>query len=141
MAMEATSSVNSSYHITDTINQISNKGEKPIIEKAQAEDTVQNKNQMNKEKEQNVLPESESSLPGKKDQEAQLKAVIEKANLEMKQLNRGLEFSYHEDLHRVSVKVYDKDTKEVIKEIPSDEMLDLLKKLKEMSGAIIDQRG
>lgn len=50
------------------------------------------------------------------------------------------EFSYHEATHRVSIKVVDKDTEEVIKEIPPEESLEMLEKMWEMAGLLVDER-
>lgn len=50
------------------------------------------------------------------------------------------EFSYHEATHRVSIKIIDKDTNEVVKEIPPEKSLEMLQKMWEMAGILVDER-
>jgi flagellar protein FlaG len=50
------------------------------------------------------------------------------------------EFSYHEETKRVSIKVFDKDTEEVIREIPPEEALEMVEKMWELAGLLIDER-
>ena len=66
------------------------------------------RNQNDLEKEQNDQRKSDD----------QIKDAITKANNKMKVHKTKCEFSYHEETKRVSIKVMDKDTEEVIREIP-----------------------
>jgi len=52
-----------------------------------------------------------------------------------------LNFSVHEASGQTIVRVIDETTGEVIREIPSSEMLNLAAKLDEMIGLIFDQKG
>ena len=71
----------------------------------------------------------------------QLKSAVDSANQKLKMNHRtGCEFSYHEETKRVSIKVVDQDTKEVIREIPPEESLDMLQKLLELAGVLVDER-
>lgn len=65
--------------------------------------------------------------------------AVDKANDQMKKAATKCEFSYHEGTDRVSIKVYDKDTDEVIREIPPEESLDMLEKLWEIAGLFVDE--
>lgn len=71
----------------------------------------------------------------------QLKSAVDSANQKLKMNHRtGCEFSYHEETKRISIKVVDQDTKEVIREIPPEESLDMLQKLWELAGVLVDER-
>ncbi|MBE5967373.1 MAG: flagellar protein FlaG [Lachnospiraceae bacterium] len=72
--------------------------------------------------------------------EEQLKNAIDKANNQMKPHRTRFEFAYHEETKRVSIKVFDKDTSEVIREIPPEQALDMLEKLWEIAGFLVDER-
>lgn len=85
------------------------------------------------DKEQNDKKNSDS-------QEQHIKNAISRANSKMKSHRTGLEFSYHEDTGRVSIKVYDKNTDEIIREIPPEETLDMLKKMWELEGLLVDEK-
>lgn len=49
-------------------------------------------------------------------------------------------FMYHEGLERYYVTVVNKDTEEVVKEIPPRKLLDAFYEMKKMLGMIIDEK-
>lgn len=80
---------------------------------------------------------------GRKDSsvtEQQIKNAITRANNKMKYHRTKCEFSYHEETKRVSIKVMDKDTEEVIREIPPEETLEMIERMWELAGLLIDER-
>ena len=54
--------------------------------------------------------------------------------------NEEAVFGIHEDTNRVTIKIIDKDTKEVIKEFPPEKTLDMIAKVWEMAGIMVDER-
>jgi flagellar protein FlaG len=63
------------------------------------------------------------------------------ASLEMlQQKNTHLDFSVHEKTDRIMVRITDQDTGDVIREIPSEEFLNLAAKLQEMVGLMFDMK-
>lgn len=66
---------------------------------------------------------------------------IEKSNGDFKVLNTNLSFSIHEKTKQISVKIINSDTKEVIKEIPSEKILDMVAAMLERTGLFMDKRG
>ena len=63
----------------------------------------------------------------------------------VEQINRksaGMEaiFGYHEGTNRVMIKIVDKDTKEVKKEYPAEKTLDMIQKVWEMAGLMVDEK-
>jgi flagellar protein FlaG len=52
----------------------------------------------------------------------------------------GLHFSVHETTGRTVVRVVDKETEKLIREIPPEEFLNLAAKLEEMIGIIFDKK-
>lgn len=66
--------------------------------------------------------------------------AIEKANKVIFSSNRVLEFSIHEKTKEIMVKVVDSETKEIIREIPPEKILDMVAKLWEMAGILVDER-
>lgn len=73
-------------------------------------------------------------------QNEQLKEAIEKINMDKRFRQTGCEFTYHEDCNRISIKLFDVETKEVIREFPSEDTIAMLDKLNEIAGLIIDER-
>ena len=65
--------------------------------------------------------------------------ALEKLNSTVKHYNQDLRFEYHEEAERMMVKVVDMKTQEVIKEAPPEEIIEMVAKIKEMVGMIIDE--
>jgi flagellar protein FlaG len=66
--------------------------------------------------------------------------LIERANKALSGGNRSFEFSIHEGTQQIMVKVIDNDTKEIIREIPNEKILDMVSKMWEMAGIFVDER-
>ena len=69
---------------------------------------------------------------------AKLKKAIERMNEQLP--NSEAKFGIHEATNRVMIKLVDKDTQEVIKEIPPEKTLDMLAKSMEIAGVLLDQK-
>jgi len=54
--------------------------------------------------------------------------------------NTVAEFSYNEPTKRIAIKIKDKETNEVIKEIPSEKALEMLAKAWELAGIMVDEK-
>ena len=67
---------------------------------------------------------------------------IKKAVSEINRAAMGTEavFGIHEATNRVTIKIVDKNTKEVIKELPPEKTLDLIAKAWEMAGILVDEK-
>ena len=70
----------------------------------------------------------------------EIRSAITSANKRAHFGNTSAEFSYHEKTKRISVKIFDKDTNEVIREIPPEETLDMIAKMYELAGIMIDEK-
>lgn len=57
----------------------------------------------------------------------------------MSKLNCDLEFQYHKEVDVMSVRMVDKETKEVIKEYPPEDMIEGMIKAREWLGAFLDK--
>lgn len=69
----------------------------------------------------------------------------EKIKKAVEQLNKNLShssaiFGIHEATNRVTIKIVDKDTKEVIKELPPEKTLDMIAKVWEIAGILVDEK-
>lgn len=72
-------------------------------------------------------------------------AANEKIKKAVEQLNKNLPnseaiFGIHDKTNRVTIKIVDKDTKEVIKEFPPEKTLDMIAKVWEMAGILVDEK-
>lgn len=68
----------------------------------------------------------------------QIKQAVEKLNKSM--TNSEAVFGIHEATQRVTIKIVDKESKEVIKELPPEKTLDMIAKVWEMAGILVDER-
>ena len=67
-------------------------------------------------------------------------ALIERANKAINGANKSFVYAIHEATNQIMVKVIDKDTNEVIREIPSEKILDMVAKMWELNGLFVDER-
>lgn len=90
-----------------------------VAPKAKDEDVV---------KQENVVKEKETSLKDVAD----ISKIVNN--------NTIAEFSYNEPTKRIAIKIKDKETNEVIKEIPSEKALEMLAKAWELAGIMVDEK-
>ena len=69
----------------------------------------------------------------------ELNELMSRINELMSRINCNLEFSYHKEVNVMSVKMIDKATNEVIKELPPEEMIDNMIQAKDWIGAFLDK--
>ncbi|MDE7354036.1 MAG: flagellar protein FlaG [Acetatifactor sp.] len=76
-----------------------------------------------------------------KDQQAthdQIRKAVEQLNKNLG--NSEAVFGIHEDTNRVTIKIVDKTTKEVIRELPPEKTLDMIAKVWDLAGILIDEK-
>ena len=88
----------------------------------------------------NLGNKSVSENKSKDNTENHLKSVISMTFEMIHWTNTRCEFQYHEITKRVSIKVIDKETDEIIREIPPEESLEMVEKMWELAGLIVDER-
>ena len=71
-------------------------------------------------------------------QAAQIRKAIEEIN--KKANSSEAVWGVHEGTNRVTIKLVDKETREVIKEFPPDKTLDMISKVWEMAGLMVDEK-
>lgn len=81
---------------------------------------------------------AESSASARKDNK-RLQEAVEKLKKNMNNNTEAI-FGIHEGTNRIMIKIVDKDTKDVIKEFPPEETLDMIQKVWEMAGILVDEK-
>jgi flagellar protein FlaG len=87
-----------------------------------------------------------SQEAGAKEQQAQqaqqsqesIKKMVDQLNKKMS--NSEAIFGIHEGTNRITIKIVDKETKEVLKEYPPEKTLDMIAKVWEMAGILVDEK-
>ena len=67
-----------------------------------------------------------------------IRKAVENINKNLK--NSEAIFGIHEKTNRVTIKLVDKETKEVIKELPPEKTLDMIAKAWELAGLLVDEK-
>ena len=73
----------------------------------------------------------------------QKRETIKKSVAEInKNINKHTEakFDVHEETKRITIKIVDKDTQEVIREVPPEKTLDMIAKVWELAGLLVDEK-
>lgn len=68
----------------------------------------------------------------------QIKKAVE--NINKNSMNTEAVFGIHDGTNRVTIKIVDKETKKVIKEFPPEKTLDMIEKVWEMAGLMVDEK-
>ena len=92
--------------------------------------------------ESTLVSEEEKQAPidsGEAMKKNSMKRAVEEINRKSK--SSEVIFGIHDGTNRVTIKVVDKGTKEVIREFPPEETLDMIAKVWELAGIMIDERG
>lgn len=92
-----------------------------------------------------VTPTAQSDTDSKGDGENPKEPSDKQIQDAIKSINKhanGTEavFGIHEKTNRVTIKIVDKKTKEVIKEVPPEKTLDLIAKAWELAGIMVDEK-
>jgi flagellar protein FlaG len=80
------------------------------------------------------------TMDGVEPTKAELKTAVDKLNQSMTAAFQDLEFSVDEDTKQTVVKLIDRNTLEVLRQMPSKEALDMAKSFDKAMGKLIDQR-
>jgi len=79
------------------------------------------------------------AAPAQKANKEELKAAVKSVREYVQPFNSNLEFSINDETDQVVVKIIDTATKEVIRQIPSEEMLAIAKALDSLIGLFVKQ--
>lgn len=86
------------------------------------------------------LKAGEKSVENVEEMRKRLEKAMDTANKAMEPFDRRLNFSIHQGTGRSLVKVINTKTDEVIREIPSSKLLDMVSKMQDLMGLIVDER-
>lgn len=69
-----------------------------------------------------------------------IQKLVDEAQSVLQQANGQLTFKMHEGTGRILVQLVEKETKEVLREIPPEKMLDVIAGIWEWSGIVVDRK-
>ena len=85
-----------------------------------------------------VITPAQNGAQNAQQQNEQIRKAVEQINKKME--NSSAVFGYHEATNRITIKIVDKETKEVIKEFPPEKTLDMIAKAWELAGILVDEK-
>ena len=146
MYVEAVAGKNAYDHTTQaSASAVSTKNtqaakELPTDRKAESTDGDFKKNIL--EKDEAAMMEPKTDETGKDEKSSQENEKLRKVMEEMAATLPHSEpkFGIHEKTNRITIKLVDRTTQEVIKEIPPEKNLDLLAKRMELAGVLVDEK-
>lgn len=145
MALESISAAGNSIAYTDVVKNV-NKAPQTQGKVAEGQETAKKTETYTQPVKTNGTVSTETktaAVEGQKKDEAvssKIKDAVDKVNQKIVPSKTRCEFSYHEDTNRISIKVIDQSTNETIKEIPAEETLDMLSKIWEFAGLMVDEK-
>ena len=90
--------------------------------------------------EQNVQAKELEKKQKETPEVAEIKELAETLNDYMDDLQTNLGFSIHEELnHQVIVEIKNRETDELIKQIPSEELVEIRERMAELTGLLLDK--
>ena len=85
-----------------------------------------------------ITPAAKGNEQNSQQQNEQIRKAVEQINKKMG--NSEAVFGIHDETNRVTIKIVDKKTKEVIKELPPEKTLDMIAKAWELAGILVDEK-
>jgi len=92
------------------------------------------------EKPKDLAPTPETQKSVREIQEEDVKKAVDDVQKFVSTKNQDILFSIDEDLGKTVVKVVDRGTKELIRQFPSEEMLQIAKALDKIQGLLVKQQ-
>lgn len=80
----------------------------------------------------------EEKKQGQEKQDGQIRKAVEDINKNNQQTEAI--FGIHEGTNRVTIKIVDKQSRKVVKEYPPEKTLDMIEKVWEMAGLMVDEK-
>ncbi len=112
---------------------------KIVQEGAPSKEEQNDRNQDPSKQGANAMENIQEGLGNSKTASDEIKKAVDKINEKMISHSEAI-FGIHDKTNRVTIKIVDKETKEVIKELPPEKTLDMLARVWEMAGILVDEK-
>ena len=122
----ASTAASSQIKVENAISATEAKGENKFNDRKQGE---------NPKDEDKAAVQTDGEIPTDK-----IKSAVDDINKRLSMRHTNCSFKYHEKTNRISITVKDSDTDEVIREIPPEKALDMLAKVWELAGLMVDEK-
>ena len=131
-----TNGVSNNYNRVDcTVEKVA----KSTTNKNSSESKVKNTDNIDLQKASDATNMTTTKL-AENERNRKIKDAMEQANQKARFKKTACEFAYDDVTHRISITVKDKATDEVLKQIPAEETLEMIAKLWEQAGILVDEK-
>ena len=131
-----TNGVSNNYNRVDcTVEKVA----KSTTNKNSSESKVKNTDNIDFQKASDATNMTTTKL-AENERNRKIKDAMEQANQKARFKKTACEFAYDDVTHRISITVKDKETDEVLKQIPAEETLEMIAKLWEQAGIVVDEK-
>lgn len=121
--------------ITNNITQIYNVKQESTYDNASKSNFVTTQFKVGNEKLDELTPIQKAEL------EKQLLELTKDLNKEMQSINTSLMFDYEDSISSLVLTIKQRDSGEIIRKIPTDEAMELMKKMRDIISVILDTKG
>ncbi|WP_274309211.1 flagellar protein FlaG [Solibacillus daqui] len=122
---------NASLEAVSVAKTASNVASKEIVEKQGSKPTIETP----------MIPaEQVKPIDNSEETKVKVQDAVNKMNEMLDVNNSSSKFMYHEGLERYYVTVVDRETEEVVKEIPPKRLLDAFYEMQKMLGMVVDEK-
>ena len=132
----AADKVSNDNSAVSTQNANSQQGIASDMSQVSASQQIQQTNQANTESKDK---QDKKDKDNQQMDEKSVNLMTKELNELMSKINCDLEFSYHKEVNLMSVKMIDKNTQEVLKEMPPESMIKHMMAAKDWLGAFLDK--
>lgn len=122
------------------VNIINDEGAKKISEQMNMRPAKDNTSDVEKAREEEARKKAMTEVVTDRLSRQDISDAVEKLNKTIQIFNKKMKMSYDEESQRVVVKIIDSETNKVIKEIPTQEVLEFIHRLHQMVGIFIDSK-
>lgn len=134
MSIESIKSVSATYQ-----SQSATAKPQQTVQNVQPEKAVKSQPEATKVNMQNIdIRSSDERKQAETNNNEQIKKAV--SDLNKKMSNTSCQFGIHEGTNRVTIKIIDNETKDVIKEYPAEETLEMIEKAWELAGIMVDTK-
>lgn len=122
------------------VNIINDEGAKKISEQMNMRPAKENSSDVEKAREEEARKKAMTEVVTDRMSRQDISDAVEKLNKTIQIFNKKMKMSYDEESQRVVVKIIDSETNKVIREIPTQEVLEFIHRLHQMVGVFIDSK-
>ena len=119
------------------LNRIQEQAERNQVEQSEQSST---ENRVTREGRRSGMPQQESPLQGRELNPEEMEEMVEQLNETVRAFDQRLSFELHEETDRWMIEVWDRENEEVIKEIPPEDVLNVVAHIQNVLGVLLDRR-